>query len=204
MTKPVNPQVGAQVDSVPTNDHVTAINQMFTEFQLAYHNQFHKAFSDDQQIVMAKQLWAKTLSDLPAARIIAGARRAIKESEYLPTIHLVRKFSDLSLEDLGLPDAYDAYVEACRAATPKISQNWSHPAVYLAGNASDWFFLASNSESKALPVFRRNYEIMCRRVVNGEQLNITVPKAIPEKITQTLSNAERKQRLSKMRKELNI
>lgn len=196
MTKPVNPQVGAQVDSVPTNDHVTAINQMFTEFQLAYHNQFHKAFSDDQQIVMAKQLWAKTLSDLPAARIIAGARRAIKESEYLPTIHLVRKFSDLSLEDLGLPDAYDAYVEACRAATPKISQNWSHPAVYLAGNASDWFFLASNSESKALPVFRRNYEIMCRRVVNGEQLNITVPKAIPEKITQTLSNAERKQRKS--------
>ena len=78
--------------ATPTEDHVTAINQMFTEFQLAYHNQFHKAFSDDQKIAMAKQLWVKTLCDLSPERIVYGTRQAIKESEYLPTLHTIRQF----------------------------------------------------------------------------------------------------------------
>jgi len=192
------------IDAIPTGDHVSAINQMFTEFQLAYHNQFHKAFSSDQQIVMAKQLWAKTLSDLPAARIVAGARRAIKSSEYLPTIHTVRNYCDLRPEELGLSDPYNAYLEACRAASPKSEQHWSHPAVYFAGRASDWFFLASSSEQKALPVFKRNYDILCERVINGEQLSIPLAKAIPEQIERELSNAQRRERLRKMREDLDI
>jgi hypothetical protein len=192
------------IDSIPTADHVSAINQMFTEFQLAYHNQFHKAFSTDQQIIMAKQLWAKTLSDLPAARIMAGARRAIKGSEYLPTIHSVRNYCDLHPEELGLPDPYNAYLEACRAASPKSEQRWSHPAVYFAGRASDWFFLASSSEQKALPVFKRNYALLCERIISGEQLSMPLPKALPEKVERVLSNDQRRQRLQKMRRELDI
>ena len=189
---------------MPTEDHITAINQMFTEFQLAYHNQFHKAFSDDQKIVMAKQLWVKTLCDLAPERIIAGTRRAIKESEYLPTLHSIRKFCDPNLQELGLPDPYNAYLEACRAGSPKIEQHWSHPAVYLAGIASDWFFIASSPENKALPVFKRNYEILCQRVLLGEQLDMPIHKALPETISQPLSNEERKQRLHTLRQELDI
>jgi len=177
---------------------------MFTEFQLAYHNQFHRAFSDDQKIVMAKQLWAKSLCDLPPERIIAGSRRAIKESGYLPTLHSIRKFCDPDLNELGLPDAYNAYIEACRAGSPKIEHQWSHPAVYLAGNTSDWFFLASNTEAKAFPVFKRNYEILCERVMAGEQLDMPIHKALPETINQPLSNEERKERLQTLRKELDI
>lgn len=195
---------GIETKSTPNNDHVTAINQMFTEFQLAYHNQFHKAFSDDQKIVMAKQLWVKTLCDFSPNRILAGTRRAIKESEYLPTLHTIRKFCDPKLEELGLPDGYNAYLEACRAATPKIDQKWSHPAVYLAGKASDWFFLANNIETKAFPVFKRNYDVLCQRVMSGDELDMPINKAIAEHIHQPLSNAERKERLKKMRQELDI
>lgn len=193
-----------QQQAIPTEDHITAINQMFTEFQLAYHNQFHKAFADDQQIMMAKQLWVKTLCDISPERLMAGSRRAIKGSEYLPTLHTIRKFCDPAPEEMGLPDVRSAYMEACRAAAPKIEQTWSHPAVYLAGVASDWFFLASSSEAKALPVYKRNYEILCERVMMGEQLEVPIHKAIPETISTTLSNEERKQRLQALRQQLDI
>ncbi len=190
--------------NTPTAGHVDAINEMFTQFQLAYHNQFHKAFANDEQITMAKQLWLNNLCDLPYERISAGTRRAIKESEYLPTLHTIRKFCDPRPEDLGLPDAYNAYLEACRAPSPKTEHPWSHPAVYLAGNASDWFFLGSNSESKAFPVFKRNYAILCERVMAGEQLDLPILKAIPENISQPLSNQERKQRLQVLRQTLDL
>lgn len=190
--------------ATPTPEHVDAINAMFTKFQLAYHNQFHKAFANDEQITMAKQLWLNNLCDLAAARISAGTQRAIRESEYLPTLHTIRKFCDPRPEEIGLPDAHQAYLEACRAASPKAEQAWSHPAVYLAGSASDWFFLASNSEQKAFPVFKHNYQLLCERVMNGEQLNTPIVKAIPAEINQPLSNKERKQRLQKLRKELNL
>ena len=69
---------------------------------------------------------------------------------------------------------------------------------------SDWFFLSSTIEAKAFPVFKRNYEILCDRVLQGEELNTPVPVAIPETINQPLTNEERKQRLHALREELNI
>ena len=177
---------------------------MFTQFQLAYHNQFHKAFANTEQITMAKQLWLNSLSDLSAEHISTGTRRAIKESEYLPTIRSLRDYCTPRLDDLGLPDPYRAYLEACRAPSPKAKYSWSHPAVYWAGKTSDWFFLASNNESKAFPVFKRNYALLCERVLNEEQLDLPIPKAIPETISTPLSKSERKLRLQAMRKELNI
>ena len=188
----------------PTAAHVDAINGMFTKFQLAYHNQFHKAFANDEQINMAKQLWLNTLCDLPAERLTAGTQRVIKESEYLPTLHTIRKFSDPRPEELGLVDAHNAYLEACRAPSPKAEQHWSHPAVYLAGTASDWFFLASSIEAKAFPVFKRNYEIMCERAMNGERLEMPILKAIPATISQPLTNDERKEKMQALRAELDL
>lgn len=190
--------------ATPTSGHVDAINQMFTKFQLAYHNQFHKAFGNEEQLTMAKQLWLNTLCDLAPERLADGTRRAIQESKFLPTLQAIREFCDPRPEELGLPDPYNAYVEACQAPSPKSEFAWSHPAVYLAGKASDWFFLASSSESKALPVFKRNYEILCERVMQGEQLDLPLPKAIPETINTPLTNAERKERMKAMRKELDI
>ncbi len=177
---------------------------MFTQFQLAYHNQFHKAFASDEQITMAKQLWLHSLADLSPERIAAGTKRAIKGSPYLPTLHTIRRYCDPSPEELGVPDAYRAYQEACRAPTPKIDQSWSHPIVYLAGKASDWFLLASSSETKAYPVYQRNYEVLLERLLNGETLEMPVPRAIPESIPEPLSKEENKARMKKLRAELNI
>lgn len=190
--------------ATPGADHVDAINEMFTKFQLAFHNQFHKAFANDEQIMMAKQLWLNSLCDLPAERLQAGTRRAIKQSAYLPTIHTVRQFCDIDPSELGLPDTHAAYLEACKAGSPKSEQHWSHPAVYLAGKASDWYFLGNNSEAKTFPVFKRNYELLCDRAAKGEPLNIPIAKALPETVSHPLSTEENKQRLQELRAQLDL
>lgn len=188
----------------PTAAHVDAINQVFTELELAYHNQFRRAFPDATQLAMAKQLWLHSLCDLEPARLRAGVRRAIKASEYLPSLHTLREFCDPDPRELGLPDVYSAYVEACRAPSPKRDQRWSHPAVYRAGVESDWFFLATNPESVALPVFKRNYELLVQRLLDGENLDTPVPKALPEEISRPLPRAEQKARLQRLRDDLGI
>lgn len=188
----------------PTAEHVDAINQIFTELELAYHNQFRRAFPDATQLSMAKQLWLHALADLPPARLRAGVRRALRDSEYLPSLHTLRRHCDPQPRELGLPDTHAAYMEACRAPTPKNAQPWSHPIVYHAGAASDWFFLANNPESRAFPVFQRNYELLIERLLNGERLDIALPKALPEEITTPLSREERKARLQQLRTDLNI
>lgn len=200
--KTVSHQAGA--NNKPTAGHVDAINAMFTQFQLAYHNQFHKAYANDEQITMAKQLWLSSLCDLPPERIAAGTRRAVRESEFLPSLSGIRKYCEPSADELGIPDPHRAYLEACTAPTPKLEYTWSHPIVYLAGTASDWFFLASSSEAKAFPVFKRNYDILLERLLNGEQLQLPVPKALPATVSAPLSNEENREKMRRMREELNI
>lgn len=71
---------------------VNAISQMFAEFELVYHNQYHKAFNSKEKEDWAKKLWYSNLKEFAAQQILDAAHRAIKESEYLPTVHGVYKY----------------------------------------------------------------------------------------------------------------
>lgn len=178
-----------------------AVDRVFAEFELVYHNQYNKAFPSEEKLNYAKRIWFNNLNHLSPELIISAAHQAIRESEFLPTIKgLLKHISGAK----GLPEAYSAYIEACQAASPKIEQHWSHPAVYLAGSASDWFFLASNNEAKAFPLFKRHYDALCERVISGELLTIPSHQALPETISQPLSNDERKQRMKTLRDTLKI
>lgn len=187
-----------------TAEHLDAINQIFAELRLAYHNQFLKAFPNDRELAMAKQLWLHALADIPPARLRAGVRRAIRASDFLPTIHSLRNHCNPQPDELGLPDAHAAYVEACRAPLPKSAQAWSHPAVYHAGRNSDWYFLANSPESVAFPVFKRNYDLLIGRLLDGATLDAPVPKGLPEAIGTPLSLEQRKARLRQLREALGL
>jgi hypothetical protein len=186
--------VGAKVSKTRTqnaeekNRVMDAIDNMFAEFALVYHNQFHKAFADTKSLAYAKRLWFSHLGHYNAQQIMDAARRATQESEYLPTVRGVLKY--LEAGD-GLPAVREAYREACLAPSPKIEQHWSHPAVYWAGAASDWFFLAATEEKQALPVFERHYRGLCERVARGEELSLPSRPALPAEIHQPLPSAER-------------
>jgi hypothetical protein len=145
-----------------------AIDRLFAEMELVYHNQYHKAFPSAEKLIYAKKLWFSHLCEFKPQQILAASQRAIRESEFLPTVKGVLKYCQANLSDLGLPDAHSAYLEACRAPSPKAAAKWSHPAVYYAGHDSDWFFLTNNVEQIAFPVFRDHYNAYCQRVLNGE------------------------------------
>jgi len=185
--------------SLATEAHVEALNQVFALFRLNYHNQYYAAFPDAEQLRQIKKLWLESLSDYPVEQILKGAKHAIENSEYLPTLNRMLECCQQGLADFGLPAAHDAYVEACRAGSPKSAQAWSHPAVYLAGRDSDWFFLTNSTERVSWPVFKAHYERYCTRVLRGESLEIPQPAALEKKPGKPLPSEEQLARLKSLR-----
>jgi hypothetical protein len=197
-------QAGQTKKQLPGEAHIDAINQVFALFRLNYHNQYYAAFSDTQQLNQIKKLWAESLAGFSPEQILLAAKRAIEELDYLPTLNRMLTLCKPRAEDIGLPDAHAAYREACQAPSPKSDFNWSHPAVYHAGRESDWFFLAGTPEAKAFPVFKRHYDILCDRVMNGEELEAPLPLALPDKATEALSKDEQLAQLKKLRQETGL
>lgn len=182
---------------------INALNQVFAEFELVYHNQFIKAFPTAEKLLYAKRLWFGSISSYSAEEILKGAQLAIKQSEFLPSVaSFIRFIEQACTESLGLPDAHAAYIEACRAPSPKAEFNWSHLTIYYAGLASDWFLLANSPEKQAFPVFKRNYDLLCQRVRDGAELPPPVQAALPEKIQRPLDKAEQKKRMAELKESL--
>ena len=176
-----------------------AINQVFALFRLNYHNQYYAAYPDPEQVKQIKKLWLESLCDYPVEQILKGAKHAIEHSEYLPTLNRMHECCQQGLSDFGLPSAHDAYMEACRAPSPKSAQRWSHPAVYLAGRDSDWFFLANNTERTSWPVYKEHYQGYCARAMRGEELEIPAPEALEKPVSKPLSAEDRLEELRKLR-----
>ena len=184
------------------DEQVDTINQVFGLFRLGYHNQFYAAYPDNEQLMQVKRLWLESLSDFPTEQILRGAKLAIEGSEYLPTLHKMLECCHAVIGEYGLPDARSAFREACQAATPKSAQNWSHPAVYLAGRDTDWFFLANNVESFTFPVFKDRYRSYCGRAMAGEDLTVPAPEALPNHLAAPSSKEEALAEIAKIKKSL--
>jgi hypothetical protein len=191
-------------ERIISDAHIDALNEIFALFRINYHNQYYKAYSDDSVLSQIKKLWLESLSQFAPETILRGARKVIEESEYLPTLHRMIRACQGDPEKFGLIDAHRAYVEACRASSPKAAYRWSHPAIYHAGCASDWFFLANNSEKIAFPIFERHYLKLCERVMNGEELPAPNTIALPQTIETPLSKEENKKRMEELRKHLEL
>lgn len=177
---------------------------MFTLFRINYHNQYYKAYSDTQVLNQIKKLWLESLTRFEPETIRRGARRVIETSDYLPTLNRMIRACQGDRDAYGLPDPHSAYVEACRAPRPKAAQRWSHPAVYHAGVASDWFLLSSSPERVAFPVFEKHYQRLCEQVMSGHTLPKPHLPALPENTETPLSKEENQQRLDALRRDLDL
>lgn len=187
----------------PNEAHIDAINQVFALFQLNYHNQYFKAFANNQDLIHIKRLWLEALNEFSAIVIMRAAKEVIKQSEYLPTL---KKMLDScqQVSQPNLPDTRKAFVEACQAPSPKANAKWSHPAVYHAGAASDWYFLQNNPEYTSFPVFKKQYEAVCERIKNGEKLAHPKQIALPDSTLTPLDKEANKQQMASLRKNLDI
>lgn len=185
-------------------DHVDAINQVFAELALAYHNQFHKAFAEEGALALAKKYWHGVLAEYSPEVILRAVRHVVRRSEYLPTLAAIVQACENAHDLFGLPTAQAAYVEACCAPEPKAQQQWSHPAVFLAAQHTGWHALASGTQAEVFPLFDYNYSQFCQRVMRGEQLRLPVLPALPESVAVPLSTAENLKRLAQLRKQFDI
>jgi len=171
--------------------------------RINYHHLYFSAYSEIDALNAAKRLWLDALGHFSPAIILQATSEVIKHSDFLPTISKMLVQCQ-TLSDGALPDARTAYIEACQAPSPKQNYRWSHPAVYYAGKACDWFFLTSNSEKIAFPVFNKHYDLLRMRVMNGEQLPAIRQLALADTTETPLDKTENAKRLQQLRAQLDL
>lgn len=196
-------EAGQTHNSAQMESLIDAINQSFALFRRNYHNQYYKAFPDEKELNVTKRLWLDAMKGYSHEAILKAAKSVIETSEFLPTLHTMLKHCKLHVDN-ALPDAHKAYIEACQAPSPKAGYQWSHPAVYHAGKAADWFFLQNNPETSAFPVFKEKYEQICAQISAGKLFDAPSVPALPSDTHTPVSREESTKRISDLKKALDL
>ena len=170
-----------------TTETKTMVNMIFARFMAIYGHKFKSCFETQDEIRIAKREWALSLQYYSEAELVRAIDRCKETLAWMPTVsEFLEVLHDMG-GDYGLPSSRQAYYEACRFADRPSQRQWSHQAVYHAGKATEWFRLRSEVEARVFPEFDYNYQIICRRVRAGEQLDEAVPVALENKSDNTFS-----------------
>ncbi|WP_257264948.1 replication protein P [Endozoicomonas sp. ONNA2] len=161
-------------------DHVDAINAVFTLLEGAYPLKFKRAFQTHDDLMRAKRVWKNSLREFSPRRILMAAKKALDTARFFPDLSDIRELCKLRYDEVGLKEPLQAYYEACYAPQQNRDYPWSHIAVYLAARETGWMMLRSEEQRVAYPVFERNYEILCNRVLEGEDLEASILKGIED------------------------
>jgi len=94
---------------------------------------------------------------------------------------------NLDLSAFGLPEPELAYREAASHCHEWRTWEFSHPAVAKALLETGLAVMREYTEKSSKPVFLRNYQVLCRRVMAGESIDNPIPKAIPSHIPKPAS-----------------
>ena len=177
---------------IPENP-VDLINVVFTQLEITYHNQFHKAFPDTDSLKLAKQLWLKKLSLFKNEIIFKSIDDIMSTSEYLPSLSSVlQKCKFLTLEANGILSLEKCFKEASTFCDAPTEHNWSHPIVYHAGLKTGWFLLQNESEQTAIKEFENKFDLLIEAWLSGEKFeNPATPK-----LEENISSLDKTQQLS--------
>ena len=181
---------------------VELINLIFAELEITFHNQFHKAFPDEETLTLAKQLWLAKLEKYQNEIVFRAIDKIIETSKYLPSLSAVlNQIKELKLLEENIPSPNVAYIEASSLGeTNPLDFNWSHPFVYHAGAKVGWYRLKTESEFDIKKEFLEVYEKVLEESEFKESL-LLLPE-IKEEFTEEkpLSNDLQKLRLEKIKK----
>ena len=139
---------------------VELINLIFAELEITFHNQFHKAFPDEETLTLAKQLWLAKLEKYENEIVFRAIDKIIETSKYLPSLSaILNQIKELKLLEQNIPSPNTAYIEASSLGeTNPLDFNWSHPFVYHAGAKVGWYRLKTESEFDIKKKFLEVYE----------------------------------------------
>ena len=145
--------------NIPKNQ-VELINLIFAELEITFHNQFHKAFPDEETLNLAKQLWLAKLEKFDNEIIFKAIDKIIETSKYLPSLSAVlNQIKELKFQQQKIPPPNVAYAEATSLGEiSPLDFNWSHPFVYHAGAKVGWYRLKTEAEFEIKSDFIDAYE----------------------------------------------
>ena len=181
---------------------------MFTFLEDAYPLKFKRAFPTDEDLSRAKRVWYQSLKQYSPYRIIKAGQKALDSIKFFPDLRDIRELCKFCYSEVGLKEPLQAYYEACYAPEQTRSNRWSHIAVYLAARETNWLTLRSEVQRVVFPIFEKNYNIICNRVLNGEQLETSMMQSIEDdrayevvrladkQAEQALQNAMAKQKIN--------
>ena len=181
---------------------VELINLIFAELEITFHNQFHKAFPDEETLNLAKQLWLAKLEKYQNEIVFRAIDKIIETSKYLPSLSAVlNQIKELKLLEQNIPSSNSAYIEAsCLGETNPLDFNWSHPFVYHAGAKVGWYRLKTEPEFDIKKEFISAYEKILEESEFKESL-LLLPEIIEEYSEEKpLSSDLQKLRLDKIKK----
>ena len=181
---------------------VELINLIFAELEITFHNQFHKAFPDEETLTLAKQLWLAKLEKYQNEIVFRAIDKIIETSKYLPSLSAVlNQIKELKFLEKNIPSSNAAYIEASSLGeTSPLDFNWSHPFIYHAGAKVGWYRLKTESEFDIKKEFLSVYEEILEESEFKESL-LFLP-ANKEEITddKPLSSEKQKARLEDIKK----
>ena len=181
---------------------VELINLIFAELEITFHNQFHKAFPDEETLTLAKQLWLAKLEKYQNEIVFRSIDKIIETSKYLPSLSAVLdQIKKLKLLEQNIPSSGAAYIEASSLGEiSPLDFKWSHPFVYHAGVKIGWYRLKTESEFNIKKEFFDAYEEILEESEFKESL-LLLPEnkeEIPE--DKPLSSTKQKARLENIKK----
>ena len=181
---------------------VELINLIFAELEITFHNQFHKAFPDEETLSLAKQLWLAKLEKYQNEIIFRAIDKIIETSKYLPSLSAVlNQIKELKLLEQNIPSSKSAYIEASSLGeTNPLNFNWSHPFVYHAGAKLGWYRLKTESEVNIKKEFLEVYEKILEDSEFKESLFLLPETKEEFSEEKPLSSDLQKERLEKIKK----
>lgn len=183
----------------PSHELIDAINQVFALFRVNFHNQYRAAYGNSTDIeATAKKLWLRSLRQYTPSVILHAAEGVIQQSEYLPTLKKMLELCRRAALPAGLPDAAEAYREACLKPSPKAAQKWTHPIVFMAGKMCGWHELSAEPEYKMLPEYSKHYSALCDQLLAGVKFSVDDAPRLEQKAPELATEQQKQEMLAKI------
>ena len=186
---------------IPKNK-VELINLIFAELEITFHNQFHKAFQDEETLSLAKQLWLAKLEKFENELIFEAIDKIIETAKYLPSLSAVLNvIKELKFKKFKVPSPNKAYIEASSLGEINpLEFSWSHPYVYHAGAKIGWYRLKTDSEFEIKKEFLEVYGEILEESELNESFALLPEKKdnlVPEKPLDKKNQIERLEAIKK-------
>jgi len=166
------------------------INMLFARFHHIYTHRFESAYPDDDTLALAKREWSFALQGIPMHAVEATINKVRDEHAWPPTIAEFLSAVCLAAPPDDMPEAYDAYYEACLHAANPHQHAWRHPAVYWAAHRTGFKALREGAEAQVWSDFRRHYQGLMLDVIRGSQLGLPSVRQLADHSAPVTSAAE--------------